>query len=279
MGSFRAACIQMRSGIEPEANLSDIGRLARQAAAGGAQLIATPEMAVLLDRRSQRCRSKAQAWVTSTTRGALAKLAAELGVWLLVGSEPILSGGDKCYNRSYLIAPDGQIAAHYDKIHLFDVELGKGEFYRESSAYEAGTESLLANTPLGAIGMTVCYDLRFPYLYRALAKAGAQLIMVPAAFTRPTGEAHWHVLLRARAIETGCYVLAPAQAGVHEDGRETYGHSLVVAPWGEVIAEAEDAEPGVIFADIDLGTVDEARKKVPSLTHDRAFTVRTANLG
>ncbi|MGE4219659.1 MAG: carbon-nitrogen hydrolase family protein, partial [Alphaproteobacteria bacterium] len=197
-------------------------------------------------------------------------LAAELGIWLLAGSLVVkLTDDERMANRSFLIDPQGNVAARYDKIHMFDVDLANGERYRESATFRPGDRMVVAETPWGGLGMTVCYDVRFPYLYRTLAKAGAGIIAVPAAFTRPTGQAHWHVLLRARAIETGCFVIAPAQCGVHEDGRQTYGHALIVSPWGEVLADAGEA-PGLAMATLDLNAVEQARAMVPSLTHDRS---------
>jgi predicted amidohydrolase len=205
-----------------------------------------------------------------------ASLAAELGLWLHVGSMAVLAPNGKIANRSLLFSPTGEIAGRFDKIHMFDVELPGGESYRESRNYQAGSAGTLAELPWGTLGLTVCYDLRFPHLYRALAKAGADFLAIPSAFTRQTGEAHWHVLLRARAIENGCFVLAAAQAGEHECGRETYGHSLIVAPWGETIAEAGGEEPGIVVAEIDPAEVAEARARIPSLQHDRPFQIGRA---
>jgi predicted amidohydrolase len=199
-----------------------------------------------------------------------AGLAKETGAWLLIGSLAVKLDDATLANRSYLLAPSGAIAARYDKIHMFDVDLAGGESYRESATYRPGRQAVLTDLPWARLGMTICYDMRFAYLYRALAKAGAQVITVPAAFTVPTGRAHWHVLLRARAIETGCFVVAAAQCGTHDNGRKTYGHSLIVSPWGEILAEAGE-EPGVIVAEIDVAKVEEARRAVPSIEHDRAF--------
>jgi predicted amidohydrolase len=201
-----------------------------------------------------------------------AALAQELRVWLHVGSMPVLLGSGKIANRSLLLGPDGTVQARFDKLHMFDVELPGGESYRESRNYQAGNAGVLANLPWGTLGLTVCYDLRFPHLYRALAKSGADFLAVPSAFTRQTGEAHWHVLVRARAIENGCFVFAAAQAGRHESGRETYGHSLIVSPWGDVIAEADDGT-GVIVAEIRPEDVGIARARIPSLRHDRPFEI------
>ena len=270
MSQIRVACVQMRSGTEVAANIEAATALIREAAAQGAELIATPEMTTLLDRKP------GAAWEKSTTEeadpglAAFRALAAELRVTLLIGSIAIRSGDGKCANRSFLIGPDGAIMARYDKIHMFDVQLNAGNIYRESDSYTAGGEAVIANLPAAQLGMTICYDVRFPDLFRTLAWAGAKIIAVPAAFTRITGEAHWHILLRSRAIETGCFIIAPAQGGKHEDGRETFGHSLIIDPWGEVLAEG-GVDPGVIVATLDLAKVDEVRGKVPSLKHVRPF--------
>lgn len=275
MPLLKVACIQMRSGTDVAENITSASAAIRQAAGQGAQLIATPEMTTLLDRRP------GASWEKSTTEeadlglAAFRKLASELKVTLLIGSIAIRASEGKCANRSFLIGPDGQVIARYDKIHMFDVQLNAGNVYRESDSYAPGGAAILAHAPGADIGMTVCYDVRFPELYRQLAVAGARIIAVPAAFTRITGEAHWHILLRSRAIETGCFVIAPAQGGRHQDGRETFGHSLIIDPWGKILAEA-DVDPGVIFATLDLGQVDEVRGKIPSLTHVRPFRpVRT----
>jgi predicted amidohydrolase len=202
-------------------------------------------------------------------------LARDLAIWLHIGSLPIRLGSGKLANRSYLISPAGRITARYDKIHMFDVDLGGGESYRESANYEPGRHAVVADLPWGKLGMTICYDLRFPQLFRALARAGVKFIAVPAAFTRPTGKAHWHLLLRARAVESQSFVFAAGQGGCHENGRETFGHSLIVSPWGEILGEGGD-EPAVIFADIDLQQLEDVRRRVPSLEHDRPFEVRHA---
>ncbi len=276
MTLLRAACVQMRSGVEIAPNIVAASTLVRQAATAGATFIATPEMTNLLDIRPGMARPKIVSQDDDATLAAFRALADELGVWLLLGSIAVtVEGDDRFANRSFLIGPDGTIIAQYDKIHMFDVEVGDGQTYRESRAYRPGESATLACAAIGRMGMTICYDLRFPALYRSLAQAGAQILTVPAAFTRVTGEAHWHVLLRARAIETGCFVIAPAQGGRHEDGRETYGHSLIISPWGEILAEAESDAPGVIWADIDLDQVDKARARIPSLGNDQAFSLNT----
>jgi predicted amidohydrolase len=272
MSSFKAACIQMRSGTGPEANIAAASEMIRAAAGQGAAFIATPEMTNLLDIRPGMARAKVRREAEDESLPKLRALAAELGVTLLIGSLAIaLEEEERFANRSFLIGPDGAILARYDKIHMFDVEVGDGQTYRESRAYRPGEAAVLAGTPFARLGLTICYDVRFPHLYRRLAQAGAEILTIPAAFTRVTGEAHWHVLVRARAIETGSFVIAPAQGGKHEDGRETFGHSLIVSPWGEVLAEAEGAEPGIILADIDLGDVAKARGRIPSLGNERAF--------
>jgi predicted amidohydrolase len=270
MSQIRVACVQMRSGTDVAENIRAADVLIRKAALEGADLIATPEMTTLLDRK------QGAAWEKSTDEPSdpglahFRALAKELGVTLLIGSLAIRADEGKCANRSFLIRPDGEVAARYDKIHMFDVQLNAGNIYRESDSYAAGGAAVVASLPAAKLGMTVCYDVRFPELFRQLALAGAQVIAVPAAFTRITGEAHWHILLRARAIETGCFVIAPAQAGKHQDGRETYGHSLIIDPWGEILAEG-GTEPGVIAATLDLAKVDEVRGKIPSLKHVRPF--------
>ena len=270
---IRAACVQMRSTTAVAENIAAASALVRQAAEAGAVFIATPEMTNLLDIRPGMARPKIVAQEDDATLVAFRALAVELGVWLLLGSIGVMAeGDDRLANRSFLIAPDGDVVAHYDKIHMFDVEVGDGQTYRESRTYRPGTSTALVNAGIGRVGMTICYDLRFAALYRSLAQAGAEILTVPAAFTRVTGEAHWHVLLRARAIETGCFVIAPAQGGKHEDGRETYGHSLIVSPWGEILAEADGDEPGVIWADLDLEEVYKARARIPSLGNNQMFS-------
>jgi predicted amidohydrolase len=246
--------------------------LIRAGARGGAQYVQTPEMTNIMELERPRLLAsiKPEAQDPAITQFTL--LARELGIWLHIGSLALMGEHDKPVNRSLLISPEGRIVARYDKIHMFDVDLGGGESYRESANYEPGREAVVAGLPWGQLGMTICYDLRFPHLHRALAKAGARFIAVPAAFTKPTGLAHWHTLLRARAIECQCYVFAAAQAGKHENGRETFGHSLVISPWGDVLAEA-DVQPAVTFADVELQRLDDVRRQVPSLRHDRPFDV------
>jgi predicted amidohydrolase len=261
----------MRSGTDMMRNVEAAAALVRQAAGDGARFVATPETTHLMELKAGPLFAAAKPEAEDPGLAAFRALAEELGIWLLIGSLAVKVAEDKAANRSFLIAPDGRIAARYDKIHMFDVDLDGGESYRESKNYRPGDKAVVAETPWGGLGLTICYDLRFAHLYRRLAQAGARLIAVPAAFTRPTGEAHWKSLLRARAIETGAFVLAPAQGGVHENGRVTWGHSLIVDPWGRVLAEAPDDEPGIVAADLDLDEIERVRGRIPSLTHDRAF--------
>jgi predicted amidohydrolase len=270
---FKAACVQLRTGRSMAENIAATSGLIREAAENGADLIMTPEMTSLMELGRTNLFAQIKPQDEDPALEAFRALAAELGRWLLVGSLAIRTGEARAANRSFLIAPDGSIAASYDKLHMFDVDLAGGESYRESASYAAGSEAVTADLPWGRLGLTVCYDLRFPQLYRSLAGQGACFLAIPSAFTRKTGEAHWHVLVRARAIENGCFVFAPAQGGTHENGRETYGHSLIVSPWGEILAEAA-TEPGVIYADVDPAAVDQARQRIPALRHDRAFSVR-----
>ena len=269
--SFKAACIQMTSGPAIEANVTAASELVRRARDQGAELIMTPEVSDMIEPKRALAADKARPEDQHAMVAAFRDLARETGAWLLLGSAVIRDkNAERLSNRSFLISPQGEIAARYDKIHMFDVDLPTGERHRESQTYKPGDKAVVADLPWGRLGMTICYDLRFPHLYRALAKAGAYFLAVPSAFTVPTGRAHWHVLLRARAIENGCFVFAPAQWGEHGGGRRTFGHALVVAPWGEILAEAEDST-GVIVAEIDPAKVAEAHHAVPSLTHDRLF--------
>lgn len=268
--TVKAACVQMTSGVEIAGNIASAEALIREAHAAGAQIVGLPEVANLCQKNRQAALAAAREEADEPALAAWRALADELNIWLLAGSLVVKTGAGRLANRGYLIAPDGAIAASYDKLHMFDVNLAGGESYRESDLFEAGDRAVLADTPWGGFGMTICYDMRFPQLYRALAKAGADMIWAPAAFTRTTGRAHWHTLLRARAIETGAFILAPAQTGRHEDGRRTFGHALIVAPWGEVIADAGE-EPGFVIAALDFAKVAEARRMIPALTHDRDF--------
>jgi predicted amidohydrolase len=272
---FRAGLVQLRSGRSVEANLERVEELVRRAAQGGALYVQTPENTAIMEFKPELVLEAAETEEKSVPLARLRALAAELGIFLHIGSLAIKLDQTRMANRSYLIDPDGEIAARYDKLHMFDVDLAGGESYRESSHSRPGAKAVLADLPFGRLGLSICYDLRFPQLYRALATAGADFIAVPAAFTKQTGEAHWHVLIRARAIETGAFVLAATQGGLHENGRATFGHSLIVSPWGEILAEAGE-EPGVIFADIDLAASSEARARIPVLKHDREFEVEIA---
>jgi deaminated glutathione amidase len=270
---FKVACIQTNSGSDVTANLATAIDLARQASAAGADLIALPETVNIMAPDRAFLKANIQPEEGNQALLAFADLARETGAWVLIGSILVdVPGSEKMANRSLLLDADGAVRARYDKVHMFDVNLGGAETHRESNHYNAGGESVLAETPWAPLGMTICYDLRFAYLYRALAQAGAAMISVPSAFTRVSGEAHWHVLLRARAIETGCYIIAPAQCGDHPGERKTFGHSLIIDPWGQVLADGGE-ETGFIIADIDLARVDEARSKIPALTHDRDVSV------
>ena len=274
---MRVGLVQLQVCDDPAVNLPETISLVRAAAAGGAGFVLTPECTNALSSSRDHQLRVFRTEADDPTLAALRNEAAELGIWLLIGSLGLVTGDadGRFANRSFLIAPDGSVQARYDKIHMFDVNVSETEVYRESAGYRPGGVAVLAKAPFGTVGMTVCYDLRFPCLYRTLAQAGADILTVPAAFNHVTGQAHWEVLLRARAIETGCYVLAPAQTGFHPEthgkGRRTHGHSLVVAPWGEVLADA-GIEPGVVFAQIDLEQVALARRRIPSLTHDRGFS-------
>ena len=268
---FRAACVQLTSDRDPAKTFPAVAAFVREAAAAGAVLVMTPEVTPMLEPRGRLVLEKVRPEARDEWLPRYRALARETGVWLLLGSMAVKYDEERCANRSILIDADGAVVARYDKIHMFDVDLAGGESYRESRRYRPGDEAVVADTPFGRIGMTVCYDMRFPSLSRDLAQAGADHLTVPSAFARPTGRAHWHVLLRARAIETGCFVFAPAQCGEHAEGRKTFGHSLVVDPWGEVLADGGE-EPGIVTADIDPARVREARRMVPSLGHDRPYT-------
>ena len=271
MTILKAALVQLRTPATQAGALAQVEPLVRQAAAGGAQLIATPEATNILQRDKAKLFEAVRPLDEDACVTGLRALARELGVWILIGSALVRREDGQLANRSTLVGADGAIKATYDKIHMFDVDLPTGERHRESALYTPGERAAVAQTPWGKLGLSVCYDVRFPQLYRALAKAGAEVITVPAAFTRPTGEAHWEILLRARAIETGAFVLAPAQGGLHEDGRGTWGRSIIIGPWGEILAKAEDDEPGVIVAELDLDAVAKARAAIPALVNDRAF--------
>lgn len=270
MQGFRAAAVQMRSGLDVGANVAAAEALIRQAAADGAGYVLTPEMTTILDRDRRRLMAAISPEADDPSLERFRTLAAELGIHLHIGSMAIRLDDDSVANRAFLIGPDGAVLSRYDKIHMYDVDLGNGESYRESRLYRPGGEAVVADLPWLRLGLTVCYDVRFSQLYRALAKTGAAMIAVPAAFTQTTGEAHWHILLRARAIETGSFVIAAAQGGRHEDGRDTYGHSLIIDPWGRILAEAGQ-EPGVIVADIDPSMSRATRERIPVLANERSF--------
>ncbi len=268
----KVACLQVTAGREFDPNIRKLCRMIRTCAEEGAEFVLAPENATMIEPVAAAAVRKAKTEKDHPALPALAEAAREAGVWLLIGSLSIRLPGGKLANRSFLVDGDGAVAARYDKLHCFDVDLREGERYRESDTIEAGTEAVLAPSPWGRIGMTVCYDLRFPGLYRALAQAGADILTVPSAFTRTTGKAHWHTLLRARAIETGCFVVAPAQWGDHAEGRKTYGRSLIVDPWGGIVADGGEGE-GPVFGTLDLDLVAKSRRRIPSLHSGRAFTV------
>ncbi len=268
---FKVACIQTNSKRDPDVNIAEVAPLIAEARRQGADLILTPEIVGMLEPVRRQHIAKAEPEASHRVLAAFRRIAAEAGAWLVVGSLSVKLDDGRLANRSFLVDPHGDVQARYDKIHMFDVQLEGGETYRESATFRSGDRAVVAATPWGPFGMSVCYDLRFAHLYRALAHAGAIYLSIPAAFTRPTGRAHWHVLIRARAIETGCFVFAPAQCGEHADGRKTYGQSLIVAPWGEILAEGSADTVGIITAEIDPAKVWEARRMVPSLEHDRPF--------
>ena len=269
---FRVVLLQMQTGNDLAANLQSVKSMTREAAGNGAHFVMTPEYTLMMDGSGRVMRERALEADGQPVLGELQALARELGLWLLVGSLTLKTEGDRIANRSYLLASDGRVVSSYDKIHMFDATLPDGKVIRESSAYCPGERAVTADTPWGTLGMTVCYDLRFPQLYRALAKAGAIYLTVPSSFQRATGKSHWHALLKARAIENACFVFAPAMCGEHPGHRTTYGHSLVVDPWGEVLADGGEA-PGVVCADIDPQRVQQVRGMLPCLEHDRAFAV------
>ena len=271
--SFKAALIQMRSGVDMTRNFSDASAMIREAAAQGAQYVLTPEMTNIFEADRERLKSLVCQEEQDASVAGFSQLAKELGIWLHAGSLALRISEDRLVNRSLLFAPDGELVARYDKIHLFDVDMPNGERIRESDTFAPGGEAVVAKLPWGPLGLSICYDMRFPNLYNVLANAGAMFMAVPAAFTVPTGKAHWHVLLRARAIETGSFVLAAAQGGAHECGRHTFGHSLVITPWGEIAAEL-DTEPGVLVFEVDEELVKRDRSRIPALKNARAFNLK-----
>lgn len=278
MSHFKAACVQMCSGKTVADNIAQAEDLIRQAASQGAQFVQTPEMTNVLVRSREELMERIVPESQDTTLACFKELARELGVWLHAGSLAILLEGGKVANRGFLINPHGEIAAKYDKIHMFDVDLPNGESWRESATYEPGQQTAVVELPWLKMGMAVCYDVRFPALFRMQAKAGAGLLTMPAAFTRQTGEAHWHVLQRARAIENGAFVVSSAQGGTHEDGRETYGHSVIIDPWGAVLAEVANDKPGIAVAEIDPELVAKARQRIPALVNERQFRLDETRL-
>jgi predicted amidohydrolase len=269
--TFKAGLVQMRSGLDPEINLAAALAAIEEAKRAGADYVLTPEMTNIIAKHEHLLATIVDEELDPTL-AALREAARQLSIYIHIGSLAVKASPDKAANRSFLIGRTGEVIARYDKIHMFDVDLANGESYRESRTYRPGELAVVADLPWGRLGVTVCYDLRFPALYRALAEAGASFFSIPSAFTVQTGEAHWHVLLRARAIENGCFVFAAAQGGTHDSGRETFGHTLVVDPWGQILAEG-GTEPGVILADIDPAQVAAARARIPSLHHGRRFEV------
>jgi predicted amidohydrolase len=270
--TFKAAMIQMRSGLQPGANVDAAVRFIGDAKSAGAQYVLTPEMTNILAANREQLFGAVVEEGADASLATFREVARKLGIYVHIGSLAIRISPDRAANRSFLIDPKGDILARYDKIHMFDVDLADGESYRESRNYRPGELAVLADLPWGRLGLTVCYDLRFPALYRALAEAGATMLAIPSAFTKQTGEAHWHVLIRSRAVENGSFVFAAAQGGRHENGRDTFGHSLIVDPWGRIIAEG-GTEPGVIVAEINPAEVANARARIPSLQHGRRFEI------
>lgn len=273
MHEFKAACVQMRSGRDVRANLDACEALVREAAHSGALYVQTPEMTNVLERGREAQMAAVSLEAQDPFLARMSDVARDLQIWLHLGSLAIKREDGKLANRGFLLAPDGGLAARYDKIHMFDVDLPGGESWRESETYEPGSVSPVVELPFTKVGMAICYDVRQPALFREQAKRGAQVLSAPAAFTRQTGRAHWHVLQRARAIENGAFMISAAQGGTHEDGRETYGHSLIVDPWGRVIAELDHDEPGVLVAEIRLKLAEDARARVPAIANARTFTV------
>jgi len=271
---FKAACVQMRGKRDPAENLDDAIRMIREAAKAGATYVQTPEISNIVNRDRPALLAAIRTEADDPMLKALSALAKELGITIHIGSLAI-KNGDKVANRAFMIGQDGGLLARYDKLHLFDVDLPNGETWRESNTFTGGVEAVAVDLPEARLGMAICYDVRFPYLFRALADAGCSILTAPACFTKQTGEAHWSVLQRARAIENGAFMISAAQAGLHEDGRETYGHSIIVDPWGKVLAEAGN-EPGIIMAEIDLAAVRDARGKIPALRHTRPVHVNLA---
>ncbi len=269
--AFHVACLQVNASNDMAANIAAACALVRRAVAQGAQLVLMPENVCMMEWGREAVTARALAEENHTALTAFRALARDLGVWLHCGSLAVRLPGGKVANRTYMVDPDGGVVAQYDKIHMFDVDLGNGERYTESATFAAGHQAVVVDLPWGRLGLTICYDLRFPHLFRHLAQAGADFLTVPSAFTNVTGEAHWHVLLRARAIETGCFVFAPAQTGTHAGGRKTFGHALIINPWGEILADA-GSDPGIIIAPIDLSEVAKARTKIPAISLNATYS-------
>ena len=270
-GTFRAAAIQMRSTMDPHRNIADLSAQVAEAVSAGAQYVQTPEMTGALVRDRTALKAMLHDEAVDPVVKVASELAAKHGIHLHIGSTAVDAGDGMVANRAFLFGPRGDVLARYDKIHMFDVDLDNGESWRESRTYKPGQQAVVAALPFARLGLGICYDVRFPELYQALALAGANVLSVPAAFTRQTGMAHWHVLLRSRAIENGAFVIAAAQGGIHEDGRETYGHSVIVDPWGRILAEADHDEPAVIVADVAVNESRKARAKIPNLSNRRSF--------
>jgi predicted amidohydrolase len=276
MATLKAACIQLRSGKSISDNTGQAAQLIRAAAGDGATFVQTPEMSNLLVKSREDLFARISVPERDLFLQTACRLASELRIFLHVGSLAVLTENGKAANRGFLIAPNGSILASYDKIHMFDVDLPNGESWRESATYEAGGQTVVADLPFARLGLAICYDIRFPAIFRTQSRSGAEILTAPAAFTRQTGKAHWHVLQRARAIENGAFVVSAAQGGLHEDGRETFGHSLVVDPWGNVIAELDHDEPGYVLADIDTAAVEKARTRIPAIANEREFAFTAA---
>ncbi len=272
-GSFTAACVQMRADVQIKPSVDQAIALIREAARSGAHYVQTPEMTNILQPERPKFFEAIRSEDQDTSIPLFQAEAMQLGIWLHIGSLAIKIGERQAANRGYVISPDGEVVAAYDKIHMFDVDLPNGQTYRESAAYVPGDVAVMADLPWARLGVTICYDLRFPNLYRTLAEQGAGIMAIPSSFTVPTGEAHWHVLMRARAIENGAFVIAAAQGGQHACGRSTYGHSLIVDPWGKILAEADHDEPAVILAEIDPTRIVDTRGRIPSLANGRMFSV------
>ena len=271
MSLFKAACLQVNASNDMDANIQAVAGLTCDARAAGAQMVFMPENVAMMEWGRKNILAKAHREASHPALAAFSELARETGLWMHCGTLAVLLEDGRVANRTIIMDPRGDIVTRYDKIHMFDADLGNGEVYRESSTFAPGDAAVLVGTPWGKLGLAICYDLRFPHLFRSLAQNGADFLAIPAAFTRPTGRAHWHVLMRARAIETGCFVFAPAQCGDHAGDRQTYGHSLIISPWGVVLADGGE-QPGYILAQIDTDEIAEARQKIPSLNHDRPFT-------